>query len=140
MIKHSLQIETPPLIGVAHSVNHLTVIPNISNILNLYSSKSNQVTAADSLLRTMSIRAEKAISGQCVSRFTTTRIFAATKEGISNDSIKQFLVIKEDKEAFYVTCIESNPYQRIEDSLLGMFSILRCVADRCRPHTALVLC
>jgi len=83
---------------------------------------------------------QKAISGKCVSQFTTARIFAATKQGKSNDSVKQFLVLMDEKKAFYVTCMKSNPYHLIlMDGRLGLFSILRVVTDRCRTRPELAV-
>ncbi len=96
------------------------------------------VIAADSLLRTMSIRAEKAISGKCVSQFTSTMIFAATKEGISKDSIKQFWFLWMRKRLFMLPALKVTRITGLMDSQLGIFSILRVVADRCRTRPELV--
>ena len=94
---------------------------------------------------------KKAKSGQCVSQFTTTRIFAARKQGMNKrgctemkEPTKNYSVygLWTIKKAFYVTCIESNPYQIISKVILGIFSILRGVSDRCRTYPELteVLC
>ena len=51
LTKHNLQIETPPQIGVAHSVSLLTGTPNISKFSHLYLPLSTRFIAVRCTVR-----------------------------------------------------------------------------------------